>query len=43
MLQDNGIVNIKSIVLTGGIAGWAQAGPDFVEWIEGYEQKAWRV
>lgn len=43
MLQDSAMNNIKSVVLTGGMASWAQGGPDFVEWIEGYEEEAWKL
>lgn len=42
LLQDHSIDNIKSVVLSGGIAGWVQGGPDFVEWIEGYDEGAWK-
>lgn len=27
---------MQSIILTGGIKGWAAAGGEFVEWMDGY-------
>ena len=41
MLEDHGINNIKSVILSGGITGWVQNGPDFVNLIEEYDERAW--
>lgn len=33
---------VKSYALEGGIRGWANAGPEFVELIEGYDEQYWK-
>ncbi|ETN45254.1 uncharacterized protein HMPREF1541_10131 [Cyphellophora europaea CBS 101466] len=41
LLEDHGINNIKSVILSGGITGWVQNGPDFVNLTEEYDERAW--
>ncbi|KAK3296686.1 Rhodanese-like domain-containing protein [Chaetomium fimeti] len=33
--------DMKSLALAGGIKGWAGAGGEFVEWMDGYEAAVW--
>ncbi|KAH8882368.1 Rhodanese-like protein [Thozetella sp. PMI_491] len=33
--------DMRSLVLLGGIKGWAEAGGDFVKWIDEYEKVVW--
>ncbi|KAL2269211.1 hypothetical protein VTJ83DRAFT_4057 [Remersonia thermophila] len=32
---------MQSLALAGGIKGWAAAGPEFVEWMDGYDAAVW--
>ncbi|KAJ6155085.1 hypothetical protein N7470_005651 [Penicillium chermesinum] len=32
---------LQSLVLTGGIKGWASAGPEYTEWMDEYDAAAW--
>ena len=32
---------MKSVVLLEGIAGWATAGKEFVDMMDGYRREAW--
>lgn len=34
---------MKSVILRGGIKGWAAAGGEYVEWMDGYEEGVWRL
>ncbi|KAI0912756.1 Rhodanese-like domain-containing protein [Ustulina deusta] len=40
-IQEQGDNNMKSVILTGGIKGWAKAGKDFVELMDGYVPEYW--
>lgn len=42
LLRDYGIDSIRSVILSRGIIGWVQGGPDFVDWMEGYDEGAWK-
>ncbi|KAK3352123.1 Rhodanese-like domain-containing protein [Neurospora tetraspora] len=33
--------SIQSLALFEGIKGWANAGPEYVEWMEGYDASVW--
>lgn len=33
--------DMKSLALLGGIKGWAAAGDEFVEWMDGYDAAVW--
>ncbi len=32
---------MKSLALLGGIKGWAAAGDEYVEWMDGFEPALW--
>ena len=32
---------MESLILLEGIRGWAAAGKDFVEYVDGYEEAYW--
>jgi len=32
---------MKSLALAGGIKGWAAAGAEYVEWMDGYDAAVW--
>jgi hypothetical protein len=34
---------MESVVLQGGIKGWATAGDEFVEWMDEYDSCFWSV
>ncbi|KAF2687101.1 arsenate reductase [Lentithecium fluviatile CBS 122367] len=36
-----GGVSMKSLVLTGGVKGWAGAGEEYIELMDGYDKDAW--
>ncbi|KAF8463432.1 Rhodanese-like domain-containing protein [Kalaharituber pfeilii] len=38
---DNDDVNIEVYTLAGGIRGWAEAGGEYLQWMEGYEAEWW--
>ncbi|KAK0725345.1 Rhodanese-like domain-containing protein [Lasiosphaeris hirsuta] len=40
-LADHGDVDIQSLVLEGGIAGWAAGGSDYVTWLDEYDESFW--
>lgn len=29
------------MILEGGIKGWAAAGPEYVEWMDEYDESVW--
>lgn len=33
---------MESVILEGGIKGWATAGTEFVEYMDGYNEAVWR-
>jgi len=41
LIKDRNIEGISSIVLADGVAGWANAGEDYVSFMEEYEADAW--
>ncbi|KAJ4302441.1 hypothetical protein N0V88_002585 [Collariella sp. IMI 366227] len=41
-LASLGDKDMQSLVLFGGIKGWAAAGDEFVAWIDGYDATVWR-
>jgi hypothetical protein len=40
-VQDSATKKMESIILLGGITGWANAGEQFVAMMDGYECEAW--
>ncbi|KAH6634714.1 Rhodanese-like domain-containing protein [Chaetomium sp. MPI-SDFR-AT-0129] len=40
-LSDRGDSEMQSLVLVGGIKGWALAGPEYTEWMDGYDAEVW--
>lgn len=42
-IEEQGESGLKSLVLGGGIKGWAGAGSEYTEWMEGYEEAVWKV
>ncbi|GAB1199023.1 hypothetical protein APSETT444_008355 [Aspergillus pseudonomiae] len=40
-LQDQGDTTLKSLVLEGGIKGWAAAGPEYTELMDEYDASFW--
>lgn len=40
-LADKEDANIKSLVLTGGIKGWAAAGEEYTSLMDGYDAVHW--
>lgn len=42
LLQDRGVTDITSVVLEGGVAGWAKAGADFTAYMDEYDAEVWK-
>ncbi|GAW22545.1 hypothetical protein ANO14919_120840 [Xylariales sp. No.14919] len=40
-IREQGDENMRSVILTGGIKGWANSGEDFVEFMDGYVSEYW--
>lgn len=40
-IVDSGDEVMESLILVGGIKGWATAGGEFLEWMDGYDTAAW--
>ncbi|CAI7580772.1 unnamed protein product [Penicillium discolor] len=40
-LEDKEDTEVKSLVLSGGIKGWAAAGPDYTSLMDGYDASVW--
>ncbi|KAK4247912.1 Rhodanese-like domain-containing protein [Corynascus novoguineensis] len=40
-IADAGDKEMKSLALAGGIKGWAAAGAEYVEWMDGYDAAVW--
>ncbi|PNP40585.1 hypothetical protein TGAMA5MH_07582 [Trichoderma gamsii] len=40
-IDDQGDSNMESLILFEGIKGWATAGSEFVQWIDGYNPDIW--
>jgi arsenical-resistance protein 2 len=32
---------MQSLVLVGGIKGWATAGPEYTQWMDEYDEAVW--
>jgi hypothetical protein len=41
-LAEQGDSNMQSLVLEGGIKGWATAGPKYTDFMDEYEAQAWK-
>jgi hypothetical protein len=41
-LEDKGNTSLKSLVLEGGIKGWAAAGEEYTQLMDGYDETVWR-
>ncbi|EGS18384.1 rhodanese-like domain-containing protein [Thermochaetoides thermophila DSM 1495] len=37
-----GDTTMESLILEGGIKGWVNAGPEYVEWMDGYNAEVWK-
>ncbi|KAK7915292.1 arsenate reductase (Arc2) [Apiospora marii] len=42
-LDDQGDTQMVSVILKGGIKGWATAGDEFVKWMDGYDEAVWQA
>ncbi|TKX22862.1 rhodanese-like domain-containing protein 3 [Elsinoe australis] len=40
-LQDHKLINTRSIILEGGIKGWAKAGKPFTDFMDGFDASKW--
>ncbi|KAK3346717.1 Rhodanese-like domain-containing protein [Lasiosphaeria hispida] len=40
-LADHGDADIESLVLEGGVTGWAAGGSHYVGWMDGYDESFW--
>jgi arsenical-resistance protein 2 len=40
-IADAGDKELQSLALAGGIKGWAAAGAEYVEWMDGYDAAVW--
>ncbi|ORY54700.1 Rhodanese-like domain-containing protein [Pseudomassariella vexata] len=40
-IENQGDTTMESLVLLDGVRGWAAGGPEFVKFMEGYDQSAW--
>lgn len=40
-IDERGDSGIESLILFEGIAGWAKAGGEFVEWMDEYDAAIW--
>ncbi|KAF2243801.1 hypothetical protein BU26DRAFT_569699 [Trematosphaeria pertusa] len=40
-IADQGDTEMQSLVLVEGITGWANAGAEYVEWMDGYDANVW--
>ncbi|KAH6709375.1 Rhodanese-like domain-containing protein [Leptodontidium sp. MPI-SDFR-AT-0119] len=41
-IKDRGDGEMKSVILEGGVVGWAGAGVEYVELMDGYVKEAWK-
>jgi len=41
LIKDRNVEGLCSVVLSDGVAGWANAGQDYVAWMEEYKADAW--
>jgi hypothetical protein len=41
LIADKGDVRMKSLTLEGGIKGWVAAGPEYQEYMVGFDPKVW--
>jgi arsenical-resistance protein 2 len=42
LIEDAGDVEMKSAILEGGITGWANAGEEYVQWMDEYDEETWK-
>lgn len=40
-IADQGDEKMRSLVLSEGVKGWALAGPDYVQQMDGYDESVW--
>lgn len=40
-INERGGQEIGSVILSEGVAGWAKAGGEFVEWMDEYDAAVW--
>ncbi|GAB1313398.1 hypothetical protein MFIFM68171_03608 [Madurella fahalii] len=40
-ISDQGDSEMQSLVLVGGIKGWATAGPEYTQWMDEYDEPVW--
>jgi arsenical-resistance protein 2 len=41
LIKEKGHQSMKSLVLLEGITGWAAAGKEYIDMIDGYEKETW--
>merc|ERR1712230_318937 len=41
-IKDQGNKEMRSVILEGGVAGWAGAGEEYVKLMDGYVESAWK-
>jgi arsenical-resistance protein 2 len=41
LIKEKGQQSMKSLVLLEGIAGWAAAGKEYTDMMDGYEEELW--
>ncbi|KAK4112897.1 Rhodanese-like protein, partial [Canariomyces notabilis] len=41
LLSDQGDHDMQSLVLVGGIKGWATSGPEYTQWMDEYDEAVW--
>lgn len=42
-LDEKGDKDMESVILRGGIKGWATAGEEYVKWMDEYDESIWRA
>ncbi|EHK18290.1 uncharacterized protein TRIVIDRAFT_47227 [Trichoderma virens Gv29-8] len=42
-LEEKGDESIQSLILLEGLKGWAKGGPEYVNWVDGYEKTYWET
>lgn len=40
-LVREGVTSVQSMILEGGIKGWARGGEQYVEFMDEYDERAW--
>ena len=41
-IQEAGVRGVQSLILEGGIKGWATAGPVYTKMMQGYDEAVWK-